>query len=50
VLAVDEGLPTSVADTHEWLRRLLTENHARLDETGKARPEGVVRPVPTGRG
>jgi RNA ligase len=42
VLAVDEPLPASVAETHEWLCKLLTETHARLDDTGKGRPEGVV--------
>jgi hypothetical protein len=42
VLPVDAPVPTGVADTHEWLRKLLTETHARLDDTGKGRPEGVV--------
>jgi RNA ligase len=42
VLPVDEPVPATVADTHEWLRKLLTESHARLDDTGRGKPEGVV--------
>jgi hypothetical protein len=46
VLTVEHPLPTSVADTHAWLRALLTESHARLDDTGQGRPEGVVVRTP----
>jgi hypothetical protein len=42
VLDAVDPPPTGLADTHEWLRKLLTETHARLDDTGKGRPEGVV--------
>lgn len=42
VLPVDDAVPASIADTHEWLRGLLTGTHARLDDTGHGRAEGVV--------
>ena len=42
VLSVDRPPPTSVADTHAWLQAVITETHARLDDTGRGRPEGVV--------
>lgn len=42
VLAADQPVPTTLADTHDWLRMLLTESHARLDDTGRGKPEGVV--------
>ncbi len=34
--------PSGVADTHAWLNATISETQARLDETGKGRPEGVV--------
>lgn len=34
--------PAGVADTHAWLSTAIKETHARLDDTGKGRPEGVV--------
>lgn len=34
--------PVAVADTHEWLSKAIDETRARLDDTGKGRPEGVV--------
>jgi RNA ligase-like protein len=42
VLPGADPVPASVDDTHEWLRALLTESRARLDDTGQGRPEGVV--------
>jgi hypothetical protein len=42
VLTPERALPASITDTHDWLRALLTESLARLDDTGRGRPEGVV--------
>jgi hypothetical protein len=42
VLVPDHPVPTPIADTHDWLRGLLTETHARLDDSGRGAPEGVV--------
>lgn len=42
VLSPAGPVPDGVADTLAWLRDLLTESHARLDDTGRGRPEGVV--------
>lgn len=38
--------PVSVSDTHRWLTETIAETHARIDETGRGRPEGVVVRVP----
>jgi hypothetical protein len=42
VLTPDRPVPVTIAETHDWLRGLLTETHARLDDSGRGAPEGVV--------
>lgn len=34
--------PTSVVDTHEWLSKTIITTYAKLDDSGRGHPEGVV--------
>jgi hypothetical protein len=42
VLAPPHPVPATITATHDWLRALLTQTHARLDDSGRGKPEGVV--------
>jgi hypothetical protein len=37
-----DSLPTSIADTYEWLQKTISGSQCCLDETGEGNPEGIV--------